>query len=148
MYYYCLAAVLLYCRIKRTINTLSWSSINLEVEVRTIRYAIQYDTIRYDKIPLLYRHSLFESGGRAALQLVENIWKMVLTNDDTHLFACSILFYLVLYTAAGNVLNFNVGEGVKFALPNVFWTRLSGKYGTVSKVYYATSSYHHHAEPS
>lgn len=30
----------------------------------------------------------------------------------------------------GNVLNFNVGEGVKFALPNVFWTRLSGKYGT------------------
>ena len=32
----------------------------------------------------------------------------------------------------GNVLNFNVGEGVKFALPNVFWTRLTGKYGTVS----------------
>eukprot|EP00579_Thalassiosira_antarctica_P014332 CAMPEP_0201939156 /NCGR_PEP_ID=MMETSP0903-20130614/42651_1 /ASSEMBLY_ACC=CAM_ASM_000552 /TAXON_ID=420261 /ORGANISM="Thalassiosira antarctica, Strain CCMP982" /LENGTH=244 /DNA_ID=CAMNT_0048480611 /DNA_START=26 /DNA_END=760 /DNA_ORIENTATION=+ len=30
----------------------------------------------------------------------------------------------------GNVLNFNVGEGVKFALPNVFWTRLSSKYGT------------------
>ncbi|KAL9180450.1 hypothetical protein ACHAXT_008420 [Thalassiosira profunda] len=30
----------------------------------------------------------------------------------------------------GNVLNFNVGEGVKFALPNVFWTRLTGKYGT------------------
>jgi len=31
----------------------------------------------------------------------------------------------------GNVLNFNVGEGVKFALPNVFWTRLQAKYGTV-----------------
>lgn len=30
----------------------------------------------------------------------------------------------------GNVLNFNVGEGVKFALPNVFWNRLSSKYGT------------------
>mmetsp|Transcript_43243 Transcript_43243/g.91955 ORF Transcript_43243/g.91955 Transcript_43243/m.91955 type:complete len:248 (-) Transcript_43243:134-877(-) len=30
----------------------------------------------------------------------------------------------------GNVLNFNVGEGVKFALPNVFWTRLTSKYGT------------------
>jgi len=30
----------------------------------------------------------------------------------------------------GNILNFNVGDGVKFALPNVFWTRLSGKYGT------------------
>lgn len=30
----------------------------------------------------------------------------------------------------GNVLNFNVGDGMKFALPNVFWTRLSGKYGT------------------
>jgi len=28
------------------------------------------------------------------------------------------------------VLNFNVGEGVKFALPNVFWTRLQAKYGT------------------
>lgn len=34
----------------------------------------------------------------------------------------------------GNVLNFNVGEGVKIALPNVFWTRLTGKYGTVSSV--------------
>ena len=32
----------------------------------------------------------------------------------------------------GNVLNFNVGEGVKFALPNIFWTRLASKYGTVS----------------
>jgi hypothetical protein len=30
----------------------------------------------------------------------------------------------------GNVLNFNVGEGVKFALPNIFWTRLQAKYGT------------------
>ena len=30
----------------------------------------------------------------------------------------------------GNVLNFNVGEGVKFALPNLFWTRLQGKYGS------------------
>ena len=34
----------------------------------------------------------------------------------------------------GNVLNFNVGEGVKFALPNVFWTRLTSKYGTVSSL--------------
>jgi hypothetical protein len=33
-------------------------------------------------------------------------------------------------SSLGNVLNFNVGEGVKFALPNIFWTRLSGKYGT------------------
>jgi hypothetical protein len=43
--------------------------------------------------------------------------------------------YVVLvvdqFGGRGNVLNFNVGEGVKFALPNVFWTRLSGKYGTV-----------------
>merc|ERR1712127_15902 len=31
----------------------------------------------------------------------------------------------------GNILNFNVGEGVKFALPNVFWTRLQGKFGSV-----------------
>lgn len=28
------------------------------------------------------------------------------------------------------MLNFNVGDGVKFALPNVFWTRLQAKYGT------------------
>jgi len=42
--------------------------------------------------------------------------------------------YIVLvvdqFGGKGNVLNFNVGEGVKFALPNVFWTRLSGKYGS------------------
>ena len=42
--------------------------------------------------------------------------------------------YVVLvvdqFGGRGNVLNFNVGDGVKFALPNVFWTRLSGKYGT------------------
>ena len=46
--------------------------------------------------------------------------------------------YIVLvvdeFGGKGNVLNFNVGDGVKFALPNVFWTRLSGKYGTVSSV--------------
>jgi TPM domain len=41
--------------------------------------------------------------------------------------------YVVLvvdqFGGRGNVLNFNVGEGVKFALPNVFWTRLQAKYG-------------------
>lgn len=41
--------------------------------------------------------------------------------------------YVVLvvdqFGGRGNILNFNVGDGVKFALPNVFWTRLSGKYG-------------------
>ncbi|CAB9531574.1 15.0 kDa protein [Seminavis robusta] len=44
--------------------------------------------------------------------------------------------YIVLvvdeFGGKGNVLNFNVGDGVKFALPNVFWTRLQAKYGTVS----------------
>jgi hypothetical protein len=43
--------------------------------------------------------------------------------------------YVVLvvdqFGGRGNVLNFNVGEGVKFALPNVFWTRLQAKFGTV-----------------
>lgn len=42
--------------------------------------------------------------------------------------------YIVLvvdqFGGRGNILNFNVGDGVKFALPNVFWTRLSSKYGT------------------
>merc|ERR1712125_6477 len=42
--------------------------------------------------------------------------------------------YVVLvvdqFGGKGNALNFNVGEGVKFALPNVFWTRLQGKYGS------------------
>jgi len=42
--------------------------------------------------------------------------------------------YVVLvvdqFGGKGNVLNFNVGEGVKFNLPNVFWTRLQAKYGT------------------
>lgn len=44
--------------------------------------------------------------------------------------------YVVLvvdqFGGKGNVLNFNVGDGVKIALPNIFWTRLAGKYGTVS----------------
>jgi hypothetical protein len=40
------------------------------------------------------------------------------------------MWELTITILLGNVLNFNVGEGVKFALPNVFWTRLSGKYGT------------------
>lgn len=42
--------------------------------------------------------------------------------------------YIVLvvdqFGGKGNALNFNVGEGVKFALPNVFWTRLQAKYGS------------------
>jgi hypothetical protein len=59
---------------------------------------------------------------------VLEIWSFWGCDDDTHLFL-SISFFP---RTAGNVLNFNVGEGVKFALPNVFWTRLSGKYGTVS----------------
>ena len=47
-----------------------------------------------------------------------------------------IVLVLDQFGGRGNVLNFNVGEGVKFALPNVFWTRLSSKYGTVSYVLY------------
>jgi hypothetical protein len=43
--------------------------------------------------------------------------------------------YVVLvvdqFGGKGNVLNFNVGDGIKFALPNVFWTRLQGKYGSL-----------------
>jgi len=42
--------------------------------------------------------------------------------------------YIVLvvdqFGGKGNSLNFNVGEGIKFALPNIFWTRLQAKYGT------------------
>merc|ERR1712176_1713341 len=42
--------------------------------------------------------------------------------------------YIVLvvdqFGGRGNVLNFNVGDGVKFALPNIFWTRLQSKFGT------------------
>jgi len=42
--------------------------------------------------------------------------------------------YIVLvvdqFGGKGNVLNFNVGEGVKLNLPNLFWTRLQAKYGT------------------
>lgn len=42
--------------------------------------------------------------------------------------------YIVLvvdqFGGKGNVLNFNVGEGVKLNLPSVFWTRLQAKYGT------------------
>jgi uncharacterized membrane protein YgcG len=41
--------------------------------------------------------------------------------------------YVVLvvdqFGGKGNVLNFNVGDGTKFALPNIFWTRLQAKYG-------------------
>jgi hypothetical protein len=42
--------------------------------------------------------------------------------------------YVVLvaddFGGRGNVLNFNVGDGVLLALPNVFWSRLRNKYGT------------------
>jgi TPM domain len=42
--------------------------------------------------------------------------------------------YVVLvvdqFGGKGNVLNFNVGDGLKFALPNIFWNRLQAKYGT------------------
>jgi uncharacterized membrane protein YgcG len=42
--------------------------------------------------------------------------------------------YVVLvvdqFNGKGNVLNFNVGDGVKIALPNIFWNRLTAKYGT------------------
>ncbi|GAX26586.1 hypothetical protein FisN_21Lh051 [Fistulifera solaris] len=41
--------------------------------------------------------------------------------------------YIVLvvdqFGGKGNVLNFNVGDGVKLNLPNVFWTRLQAKFG-------------------
>jgi hypothetical protein len=41
--------------------------------------------------------------------------------------------YVVLivdqFGGKGNVLNFNVGDGMKFILPNIFWTRLQSKYG-------------------
>jgi hypothetical protein len=41
--------------------------------------------------------------------------------------------YVVLvvdqFGGRSNVLNFNVGEGVKLALPNIFWTRLQSMYG-------------------
>jgi hypothetical protein len=42
--------------------------------------------------------------------------------------------YVVLvaddFGGRGNVLNFNVGDGVLLALPNAFWNRLRNKYGT------------------
>lgn len=41
--------------------------------------------------------------------------------------------YIVLvvdqFGGKGNVLNFNVGDGVKLTLPNVFWNRLQAKFG-------------------
>jgi hypothetical protein len=50
-------------------------------------------------------------------------------NDDKY-----VVLVVDQFGGKGNVLNFNVGEGVKLALPNVFWTRLQGKFGTLSYV--------------
>jgi len=42
--------------------------------------------------------------------------------------------YVVLvvdqFGGRGNVLNFNVGDGLRLAFPNSFWTQLQNKYGT------------------
>jgi len=42
--------------------------------------------------------------------------------------------YVVLvvdqFGGRGNVLNFNVGDGLRLAFPNNFWTQLQNKYGT------------------
>jgi hypothetical protein len=48
-----------------------------------------------------------------------------------HILCCWDCQQTKQYFFAGNVLNINVGEGVKLILPNVFWTRLQAKYGTV-----------------
>mmetsp|Transcript_8123 Transcript_8123/g.11700 ORF Transcript_8123/g.11700 Transcript_8123/m.11700 type:complete len:239 (-) Transcript_8123:8-724(-) len=57
---------------------------------------------------------------------IRDYWSLGREGDDDK--------YIVLvvdeFGGKGNVLNFNVGDGMKFALPNVFWTRLSSKYGT------------------
>jgi len=44
----------------------------------------------------------------------------------------TIVFVVDKGSKAGavNILNFNVGEGVKLALPNQFWTRLQSTFGT------------------
>ena len=46
-------------------------------------------------------------------------------------------FYLILCShslsssPAANLLNFNVGDGLKFALPNSFWTSLQARFGNL-----------------
>jgi hypothetical protein len=48
--------------------------------------------------------------------------------DDKYLMSS---WFVDQFVGKGNVLNFSLGEGVKFALPNVFWTRFQAKYGTI-----------------
>lgn len=57
---------------------------------------------------------------------IRDYWSLGREGDDDKF----IVLVVDEFGGKGNVLNFNVGDGVKFALPNVFWTRLTSKYGT------------------
>ena len=57
---------------------------------------------------------------------IRDYWKLGAEGDGDDKY---IVLVVDEFGGKGNPLNFSVGEGVKFALPNIYWTRLQGKYG-------------------
>ena len=102
-------------------------------QVCSSRYAALVDSAQRLDFRVLHLYLFLFSPTRRASQLsskglaIRDYWSLAKEDqkDDKY-----IVLVVDNFGGKGNILNFNVGDGVKLSLPNTFWTRLSGKYGT------------------